>query len=100
MTEILYGGSIEHIKEMLEKYTLTDFGSLLLKPTFQSKEVAKRYKDYVTICGNFEELSNAFYILTNDKNLIEELKPYFVRQDKFFDHYDKKLKKYVKGELK
>lgn len=79
MTEIKYGGTIEHIKSLLEKYTLDkDAGCLNLNPHFLKKEDEEKYKGCASIWGNFVEYSNAFSIYTDDKKIINEMKKYFI----------------------
>ena len=95
MTSIEYGGTLEHIKDFLGKYTLEDFSGIVLHPTWRSKESTEKFKGCSTISGNFIEWSNAFYIITDDENLISELKPYFT--NKVFSHYDYKNKIFVKA---
>lgn len=72
MTLIEYGGTLENIKEKLQKYTLEDFSGIVLKPTWITLESAEKFKGCSTISGNFKEYSNAFYIITDDKDLIKE----------------------------
>lgn len=80
MTEIKYGGTIEHIKDLLKKYTLEDFSFIALKPQWLHKEAENIYKGCVSIVGNFCEYPNAFYIITDDKKLVNELKSYFSKE--------------------
>ena len=77
MTEIRYGGSLESIKEKLKKYTLEEYSSISENPKWITKEAKEKYKNCASICGNFKEYSNAFYIITDDKKLISELKKLF-----------------------
>lgn len=77
MTEICYGGTLENIREKIEKYTLEDFSFISENPKWLSKESKEKYKNCASICGNFKEYSNAFSIITDDKRLIEEFKKLF-----------------------
>lgn len=77
MTEVCYGGSLEHIKELLRTYTLEKFSEIVLKPTWINKEFAEKYKGCSEIIGNFVEYSNAFKIITDDKALIKLFKVLF-----------------------
>lgn len=93
MTRVEYGGTIESIKELLSKYHLTGFSSIVLKPTWCSKSAREHFENCSTIAGNFVEYSKAFYIITDDTELINELKPYFRR--KVYQRYDCSSKKYI-----
>lgn len=42
-------------------------------PTWCDEESAEKYKGLTAISGNFLKLSHAFSLLTDDKELIEEL---------------------------
>ena len=77
MTEICYDGTLENIREKLEKYTLEDFSFISENPTWTTKEAMEKYKNCAFICGNFKEYSNAFSIITNDKVLIAEFQKLF-----------------------
>lgn len=78
MTEICYGGTLENIKDKIEKYTLEDFSYVSENPGWLGKAKDK-YKGCGQILGNFEEYSNAFSIITDDKNLIDEFKTLFAK---------------------
>ena len=93
MTRVEYGGTIESIKELLTMYHLTGFSSIVLKPTWLSKEAREQFEGCSTIVGNFVEYSNAFYIITDDTELLNEFKPYFRR--KVYERYDCSSKKYI-----
>lgn len=94
-TSIEYGGTIAHIMELLNKYTLTDFSDIVIKPTWLSKEAREQFKGCSTIAGNFEEFSNAFYIITDNKTLIDKFKPFF--KGKVYERYDAEKKRYIKS---
>ena len=78
MTEICYGGTLENIREKLEKYTLEEFSSIVINPTWTTKEAMEKYKNCASIFGNFKEYSNAFFLIhTDDKVLIAEFQKLF-----------------------
>lgn len=93
MTSIEYGGTLEHIMELLKKHTLTSFSDIVIKPTWSTKESNERFKGCSTIAGNFVEWSNAFYIITDNKTLIDKFKPFF--KGKIYDHYDCSAHKFI-----
>lgn len=67
----------ENILKDLEKYTLDpvfeDYGNFIYIPTWLDEESAEKYKGMTAISGNFLTYSHAFRLLTDDKELIEEL---------------------------
>lgn len=95
MTKVEYGGTLESIKEMLDMYTLTGFSSMVIKPTWCTKAAKEKFEGCSTIAGNFNEYSNAFYIITDDKNVINDFKPYF--NGKVYERYDIEKKRYIKS---
>lgn len=67
----------ENILKDLEQYTLDpvfeDYGNFIYIPTWEDEETAEKYKGLTAICGNFLTYSHSFRLLTDDKELIEEL---------------------------
>jgi len=67
----------ENILKDLAEHTLDpvfeDYGNFVYMPTWEDKETAEKYKGLTAICGNFLTYSHAFRLLTDDKELIEEL---------------------------
>lgn len=67
----------ENILKDLEEHTLDpvfeDYGNFVYVPTWEDEEAKEKYKGLTAICGNFLTYSHAFRLLTDDKELIEEL---------------------------
>lgn len=67
----------ENILKDLAEYTLDpvfeEYGNFVYMPTWCDEESAKKYKGLTAINGNFVKLSHAFYLLTDDEELIKEL---------------------------
>ena len=85
MTVISYGGTLENIKSKLRTYRLEDFSYINENPHWLHKEAEEEYKGCASITGNFKKYSNAFNIITDDKNLIQELKELFAENEKLED---------------
>lgn len=74
--------SKENILNDLEKYTLDptfeDYGNFVYKPTFETEEQKQRWineynENCICIFGNFSSLSHAFYVITDERDFINEL---------------------------
>lgn len=69
--------SMENILKDLAEYTLDpifeEYGNFVYMPTWCNEELAEKYKGLTAISGNFLNLSHAFSLLTDDKELIQEL---------------------------
>ena len=67
----------ENILKDLAVHTLDpvfeDYGNFVYSPTWIDEEAAEKYKGMIAISGNFLTYSHAFRLLTDDKELIEEL---------------------------
>lgn len=67
----------ENILKDLAEYTLNptfeEYGNFVYMPTWCDEWSEEKYKGLTAISGNFLKYSHAFSLLTDDKELIEEL---------------------------
>lgn len=95
-------GTIGDLIEVLGKYTLDpifeEYGNFInYNPVWTKKDLKEKYNNCVVISGNFLTYSHVFYIITDNKELINKLKK-IIDNNKNTQNYINAKKKMIEQE--